>query len=214
MTTSSGIDEATLSVLLDIRHPQAYLALQPAMAFAEELGTEINWLPLRVPPLKAPTTPGLDDDRGVRHKRQRTQAIAREIDVYSAAQGLVLRELHRDPDPSAFNLAWLWHRERDPKGLEPFLTEAFRAYWALELDPASEVAVASLIESLGRDGAGFRSWASGAGRSAAAELADELRDRGLFGVPGYVVGDEVFLGRQHLPMIRWILEGRKGPGPI
>ena len=26
--------------------------------------------------------------------------------------------------------------------------------------------------------------------------------------------DEVFVGRQHLPMIRWILGGRVGPPPI
>ena len=28
------------------------------------------------------------------------------------------------------------------------------------------------------------------------------------------VGDEIFIGRQHLPMIGWILDGRVGPGPI
>jgi hypothetical protein len=48
----------------------------------------------------------------------------------------------------------------------------------------------------------------------AAELAALLRDRGVSGVPCYLVEDEVFLGRQHLPMIRWILGGRRGPGPI
>jgi 2-hydroxychromene-2-carboxylate isomerase len=37
---------------------------------------------------------------------------------------------------------------------------------------------------------------------------------GWFQAPGFVVEDEVFYGRQHLPMIRWILEGRSGPVPI
>jgi 2-hydroxychromene-2-carboxylate isomerase len=41
-----------------------------------------------------------------------------------------------------------------------------------------------------------------------------LQERGLFQVPAYLVEEEVFYGRQHLPMIRWILAGRSGPIPI
>ena len=38
-------------------------------------------------------------------------------------------------------------------------------------------------------------------------------DAGIFGVPTYVVDREVFFGREHLPMVRWLLEGRQGPAP-
>ena len=40
----SRIDEAPLSVLLDIRHPFAYLALGPAAALAQELGIDLALL--------------------------------------------------------------------------------------------------------------------------------------------------------------------------
>jgi 2-hydroxychromene-2-carboxylate isomerase len=214
MTLSSRIDTARLSVLLDIRYPHAYLALQPAAALASELGIEINWLPLGVPPLTAPSTAGPDDDRGARHRRHRARAIAREIETYAGIQGLVLRDYYRDGAPAAVNLGWLWVRERRPDRLEPFLAEAFRDYWALELDPSDEAAVAALIDASGGDGSEFLAWCTDDGPAAAAALAEELRERGLFGVPCYVVEDEVFLGRQHLPMIRWILAGRSGPVPI
>ncbi len=214
MTLSSAIDASRLSVVLDIRYPYAYLALHPAAALASELGIEINWLPLSVSPLTAPSTPGPDDDRGIRHRRYRAQAIAREIETYTGIHGLVLRNYYRDPDPAAVNLGWLWVRDQHPDRLLPFLAEAFRAYWALELDPSSEAVVAALIDSLGGNGSEFLAWCADDGRADAALLADELRDRGLFGVPCYVVENEVFLGRQHLPMIRWILEGRSGPVPI
>ena len=36
---------------------------------------------------------------------------------------------------------------------------------------------------------------------------------GIFGVPGYVVAGEYFWGREHLPMVRWLLLGRQGPAP-
>jgi 2-hydroxychromene-2-carboxylate isomerase len=212
--TLSAIDDARLSVLLDIRHPLAYLALQPTADLADDLAIEINWLPLVVPPLNAPSEPGPDDDRSVRHRRYRAEAIAREIETYAAIQGLVLRDYYRDGDSDAVNLGWLWLRERHPDRLHAYLTEGFRAYWAGELDPASESAVAAIVASLGGDAPEFRAWCGDDGPATTEALTKELRERGLYGVPGYVLQQEVFIGRQHLPMIRWMLEGRKGPGPI
>ena len=80
----SGIDHAPLSVLLDVRHPLSYLALPSALELARELGIEINWLPIVTPPLKTPSTPAPDDDRGIRHAQ--------------AAEALgVVRRLRSDP---------------------------------------------------------------------------------------------------------------------
>jgi 2-hydroxychromene-2-carboxylate isomerase len=214
MTLLCDIESAPLSVLLDIRHPAAYLALGPAASLADELGMQFNWLPLVAPPLNPPSEPAPHDDRGIRHRRYRAQAIARDIEVYAAAQNLVLRDYYRDPDPEALNLAWLWLRERDPEQLLDFLAEAFRAYWALELDPSDRGAVATMLQRFSPDSGEFLTWCDDDGPATAAQVALELRERGLFGVPGYLIDDEFFLGRQHLPMIRWILGGRKGPGPI
>lgn len=210
----AALEQSRLSVLLDIRQPQAYLALHPAAALAEECGIELNWLPLAVPPLLAPSEPSADDDRGVKHRRYRALAIAREIETYSAVQALVIREYYRNADPAEFNLAWLWVRERHPQRLLAFLAEAFRAYWALELDVSDVEAVGALVDCFGAGNGEFRAWRAGVGPLRAAELAEELQRVGVSRAPCYLVEDEVFVGRQHLEMIRWILNGRQGPGPI
>ena len=44
-------------------------------------------------------------------------------------------------------------------------------------------------------------------------LQDEILDLGYFGVPTYVIDDEVYFGREHLPRIRWHLAGKPGPLP-
>jgi len=216
MTSIAALDSSRLSVLLDLRHPLAYLALHPTAALANEFGIEINWLPIETPPLRPPSVPGPDDDRGIRHRRYRAQAIAREIEIYSAVQELVLLEAYRDADPRAVNLAWIWLRERHPQLLLPFLSEAFRSYWALELDASDRAAVATLVESIEGDGSEFLVWSADNCPATQLQhhLADEVRKRGLSGTPCYVIDNEVFLGRQHLPMIRWILDGRSGPVPI
>ena len=214
MKFQSEIANVALTVILDIRYPQAYLALHPAMDFARERGISIDWLPLSVSTLRAPVAEAEGDDRGVRHKRYRALRIAREIEVYAEAQGLLLREFYRAGDSSAFNLGWLWMRQHHEARLEDYLSEAFRAYWAIELDPALEAEVAMLIDSLDGEGEAFRSWSQSEGSVLLESLADDLRAHGVFGVPSYLVGDEIFLGRQHLPMIDWTLAGRTGPIPI
>jgi 2-hydroxychromene-2-carboxylate isomerase len=214
MTQVDGIADAPLVVALDVRVPQAYLALHPAARFAEDLGITVDWLPLPAATLKPPPPPSVGDDRGVRHRRHRSRAIAREIAVYAEAQGLVLRELHRDADADALNLGWLWLREWHRDRLIDFLAGAFRAYWAVELDASDLDAVAGLVAGQGLDAEAFRTWAHAEGPLLAARIEAALHERGVFAVPSYLVEDEIFLGRQHLPMIRWILEGRRGPVPI
>ena len=204
----------TLRVLLDLRHPLAYLALQPSIDFVESLALDADWSPLAVPPLKPPSVAQDGDDRGVRHRRYRAEAIAREIETYSLAQDLVLREHYRSGDVEAGNLGWLWVRDQYPNRLREYLRQLFTGYWSQELDASSGEQIATLIESVDADGVSFTNWSADAGPRAAAALASELRDQGVFQVPAFIIEDEVFYGRQHLPMIRWILEGRSGPGPI
>jgi 2-hydroxychromene-2-carboxylate isomerase len=213
MKIAAEIETARVSVLLDLRHPQAYLALHPTLAFAESLALDVNWLPLGVPSLKPPRAAQEGDDRGTRHRRYRAQALAREIETYADAQGLVLRDFYRSGEAEAANLAWLWLRDRQPDQLSAFLVELFRAYWSLALDPSSGEQVAAVLARVNVNAAGFAAWCRAEGQGVAAALAAELQERGLFQVPAYVVGEEVFYGRQHLPMIRWLLAGRTGAIP-
>ncbi|MCE2390183.1 MAG: hypothetical protein J4G09_01730 [Proteobacteria bacterium] len=213
MSVSGGSGRSTLRILLDLRHPYAFLALAPAEAFGELLRIDIDWLPQRAPLLKPPEPAREGDDRAARHRRYRARATAREIETYAAAQGLALRDYYRQGDVEAAELSWLWVRERCPERLPAYLQRLFRAYWALELDASDPGEVAALVEESGADGGPFRDWSAGAGTAALAELRGELRELDL-ATPAYVLDDEVFYGRQHLPMIRWILQGRSGPAPI
>lgn len=214
MSFTAELDRAVLSVMLDVRNPFSYLALGPALDLARSLSIEIDWLPLEVPPLRPPSAPASDDDRGTRHRRNRAEALAREIDIYASAQGLVIREPYRDGNPAAAHSGWLWVRHHAPERLPDFLRELFRRYWCVELDPGDIDATAALIDAVAGSGAEFASWAPAQGRNISNVIAQELHDFGLFQVPAYVVENEVFYGRQHLEMIRWIIEGRGGQVPI
>jgi predicted DsbA family dithiol-disulfide isomerase len=178
VTLAADLDRARLSVLLDVRHPFAYLALDAAIAFGRERALSINWLPLTAPPVRPPQPAAADDDRGVRHRRYRAEAIAREIEVYGAAQGLVLREYYRSGDAEAACHGWLWVRDRFPQRLERYVVELFRGYWSIELDVSRIEPIATLVDALGADAVSFRVWSARDGSAAAVALANELRSHG------------------------------------
>ena len=167
-----------------------------------------------MPALRPPPEAPVDADRSVLHRRHRAHALAREIAVYGEAQGLVLRNIYREPDPQAFVLAWLWLWQREDPRLADFLEHSFREYWAERFDPASLEQAEEMLGVAAKSAQGFRAWAAGEGDALRRDVAEGLRERGIFAVPGYFVEGEYFSGRQHLPMIRFVLEGRQGRGPI
>ncbi len=238
MTTAGAADlaNARVTIALDLRHPLSYLALAPAQQLESELDEPINWLPISVPPLKAPTVPvggtptvpvtgtsstptpefPVADDRGVRHRRNRAHAIAREIEVYGEAQGLVVRDYYRSGTAECANRGWLWMRTHCRDRLAAYLSQVFRRYWCVELDVADDAAIAACIGEIAGIAAAddYLDWSSRAGAQSVVRVTDELAEAGIFSSPAYVIDGEVFYGRQHLAMIRWILAGRNGPVPI
>lgn len=214
MSASLARDGHGLTVILDIRHPSAYLALQPTIDLARETNTRVHWLPMAFRTMRPPSSPTPDDDRGTRHTRRRALMVSREIAIYAEAQGLHIQAFYRDAPATAVHQAWLWVQQAAPDALESFLEEAFRRYWAEDLDASSLDDVSEVVTHCGLDAQSFRGDAELRGTAADEGLIEQLRDAGIFQAPAFLVEEETFYGRQHLPMIRWILEGRRGRGPI
>ncbi|MEZ5559976.1 MAG: DsbA family protein [Pseudomonadales bacterium] len=209
---------APLTVCIDVRQPQAYLALQPTLALAAELDLLVDWLPFAVAPLKAPAAAAPDEDRGTRHRRIRAEYQAAEIRRYAAVQGIQVgdgdRDLYRAPDATLAGAAQLWLREHAPQRMDPFLRRLFAGYWGGGLDLEDLPAVSAVIADMDADGPAFARFAAGPGPELLAGMRDQLVAAGVFAVPSFVVAGEVFVGRAHLPMVRWLLQGRVGPPPI
>lgn len=195
---------APLTVAVDIKSPECYLALAPTRALARDLDLDIDWLPIVTAP-RRPAPEG--DDRGSRHKRHRVTYRQRDLARYARAVGLTLRDPERSPDSSLVGGAMLAAKAHSARTLHAFLDIAFERYWNMELDIEDRDAVAATLREVGV--ADLPEASDGV-----AALQDSLAAAGLFDAPAYLVDEEVFFGRAHLPMIRWILEGRVGPGPI
>lgn len=89
-------------------------------------------------------------------------------------------------------------------GLElPFVDAVFAAYW--ERDDASIADYAGMrpiVAALGVDPAAFEAAAESAGiRQALIDSTDRALARGIFGVPSFVVGDEIFWGKDRMEFV-------------
>ena len=194
-----------MAVVLDIKDPHSYLAKDPTYALADELGLEIDWLPFVSRPLRRHA--GGDEDRGSRHRRFRAAYNERSIQRYASVRGVTIRNIYRAPDSTLAGMGMLAARAHSEGALRNYLDRAFRQYWEDDLDIEDAGIVSGLLSAAGvgafePDGSQFDA------------LQESLAAAGVFETPAYLIDDDIFIGRAHLPMIRWILAGRSGLPPI
>lgn len=210
---------APLIVYLDIKSPYAFIARGPTRAMAASLGIEVDWRPLT---LNIPSYLGSArlDTRGKVAESQRTpqqwaavRYAYRDARRYAQLQGLTLRGTEKIWDTSLIHIAFGWVRDRQPARLDAFLDDVYARFWRRELDVEDPRVVADALARADVDTGGFAEYATGEGLERHAAEQRAIFDAGIFGVPSYVVEGELFFGREHLPRVRWILEGRRGRQP-
>lgn len=194
-----------LAVVLDIKDPHSYLAKDPTYALADEMDVDIDWLPFVSRPLRRHSARG--EDRGSRHRAFRAAYIERSIARYAGVRGITIRNIYRAPDSSLACLGMLAAKAHSEAALRKYLDLAFRQYWEDDLDIEDPDSVSRLLSDAGVVEFDFDS-------ARLKALQDSLSLAGVLETPAYLLAGEVFLGRAHLPMIRWLLGGRAGPPPI
>lgn len=210
--------EAPLIVYLDFKSPYAYLAKDPTRQLEQDYGIAIDWRPLT---LNIPSYLGsakvndagkvVEENRtprqwqGVRHAYMDAKRYARLKDI-------VLYGPKKIWDSSLAGIGMLWTRT-DRNVQQRYMDLVYERFWRRELDIEDAQVIAAAVAEAGGDDAGYLAHLAGEGRQRHDALQAALHPAGIFGVPTYVVADEIFFGREHLPMVRWLLGGRQGPAP-
>ncbi|MFK7842843.1 MAG: DsbA family protein [Sphingorhabdus sp.] len=184
-----------LTVSIDFKSPASYLAVGPTLNLAQETGVEIDWLPFSVRPFSVPEERP-DETVGDRHRRVRAIAQRDTHLHYAAVQGLQMC-FSDAPAGSDHALAALAGIEGDPI---PFIQAAFDAYWIEQADLDDESVVAALLASL--DMVVPDPQSAHAKLMTSRKKAEEM---GVFESPSYIIADQLFLGREHLPWIRSLI---------
>ena len=204
-----------LTVYIDFKSPQARLALAPTLALVEEPGAVIDWRPfqLKPPRRRQEADPA---SRGAQHRRARAGYRRWELGFYASRQGIEWVHPETELDSFAANagLAWMRHQDADASQCDAYVSHMFTEVWAGRMDPGDPVAVEAAIVSAGGGSQDFGPFLEQQASAELAQAADEARALGAGDVPAYVIDGELYIGRAHLPVIRWRLEGQVGDPPV
>ncbi len=209
-----------LAVYIDLKSPYAYLAIDPTRAMAAELGVPIDWRPftLDIPSYLGSAKLAKGGRRVEKAQRTATQWSGVKYSYmdarrYANLTGKTIRGTVKIWDSSLAGIAMLWAKRQGADALDRFLDAAYPVFWKRELDIEDVSALEGVLVQTGLDVAGFRDFCEGEGRAEHDALNEAAFEAGVYGVPTYLVGDEAWFGREHLPRVSWLLAGRKGDAP-
>lgn len=207
-----------LKVYIDYKSPYAYIAKDATYQLEQEFGIEIDWYPLTLNIGSYLGTAKKNKSGKVESNRSPRQWLAvkyayKDTRRYAELRGLTLYGTKKIWDTSIAAIGMLWAKQQGHDILKKYTDSTYEKFWKEELDVEDREVVIARLKEAGADVDGFIEYLEGEGRSYHDALQDEILDLGYFGVPTYVIDDEVYFGREHLPRIRWHLAGKPGPLP-
>ena len=181
-----------LPVYIDFKSPSAYLAMAPTLALATRHELEIAWRPFRTVERDVPRL-GQEETVGESHRRVRASALREQAIKYARHQDITLAyPSELGSTDLALGILATWTGDR-----LPFIQAAFRAYWQDHANLDDPNTIAQILADLGQPAE-----ISKAEVLEALDLAlDHADEVGIGGAPGYVIQDQIFVGREHLPWI-------------
>jgi 2-hydroxychromene-2-carboxylate isomerase len=199
--TTRATDRTMLTLAIDFASPRSYLALGPTCALSEQLGIEIDWTPFLVESRPAPLADSRAEDRGARHRAIRAAYVQRDLARYLADRGIV-RDLGKLANSRLAAITLLWLKRESKQLVCNYVQKVFEGHWRGELDIEDESALRGLLQKIGAPLPGYETFVRGEGLAALDRVRSELLNAGVFDVPAYVIAGDVFVGREHLPLIR------------
>lgn len=189
----------TLGIFFDPLSAPSWLALRPTLNLIEQLHLNIDWLPFTAPQPRR-SQPEAGESVSQRHQRVRQAYRDRDQQRYAAWQGIPLRSPIATVDRPLLDYSLLLANDNGIAAA--FLTTVGNHYWGGESQP---IDLHWLGRALSVEDLQENFLAEGEMRLAAARA--QVEELGIFDAPVYLVAGELYVGRQHLPVIERIMAG-------
>lgn len=190
----------------DYKSPYAFLAQQEARQLSEELAKPIEWLPytLDIPEFLGAAKLDADGndtlDARNEHQWRRVRYLYMDCRRLANERGLTLRGPQKIFDTSVAHIGFFY--ARDHGDFRQYHDEVFTRFWRRELDIENPRVIGELLAECGIPASGFDAYLAGDGRAVHDANQIDAESRGVFGVPSYLVDDELFWGNERFERVR------------
>jgi len=189
----------TVDFYFDFSSTNSYFAAFMLPEIAARSGAEVNWLPVHSAALFRGT--GFDV---MAMTPRKARYLWCDHARYAELTGLPFRKPSRFPIKTAAALRCAVALSGPPRAA--FCQAVFRAYWERDEDVADTRVLGALARGAGLEAeAILRTADSTAIREELRAITERAADRGVFGVPMFFVGGEMFWGKDRLDFVARLL---------
>ena len=196
----------TVIVYTDYKSPYAFLAKNPTYGLFDDFRADIDWRPYT---LDIPSYLGsaevdaagnvLAESRNA-HQWRRVKYSYMDCRRRAERLGLVVRGPRRIFDSTVAHVGMLYaHRKRVFKEYHDAIFERF---WKRELDIEDPKAVAAVLSEVGANVSGFQAFLAGEGPAELEHIMEDAHERGVFGVPSFIIDGHLYWGAENLNLVR------------
>jgi len=200
----------TVTVYIDYKSPYAYLAKDLAYELARDFPVRLDWLPYDLDLADFMGSARVDDTGRVLeaqrtpHQWRRVKYSYMDCRRQARKRGLAIRGTQKIWNSQLALIGLLYAKRQGDAVLRRYNDIIFERFWKRELDIENPAVVTAVLAKAGADTAGFASYLD-EGRAELARVCRDAEEKGVFGVPSFILDGELFWGREHLPDIREML---------
>ncbi|TAM15219.1 MAG: 2-hydroxychromene-2-carboxylate isomerase [Rhodanobacter sp.] len=180
-----------LQIFFNFRSPYCYLASKRMFDLLDEFHVNLVWLPLggwsgRSPPERA---------------KFKVPLARQDVGRFARRMGIPYNPPPKTTDPTRAGAVSLLAQEQGR--LRPYVIEVMRAEWAEGQDIGDLDVLLAVAERVGLD---RRAAAAAADDPVRHEVLEEnwrrAQEHGIFGVPTFMVGEEIYWGQDRIDFVR------------
>jgi 2-hydroxychromene-2-carboxylate isomerase len=190
----------------DYKSPYAYLAQEETFRLQDEFDVEVDFLPYT---LDIPSYLGaaevdeagrvIQETRNA-HQWRRVKYSYMDCRREANRRGLVIRGPRHIFDSSIAHIGMLYAKHQGD--FRPYHNVVYERFWRRELEIENPEVVRRVLEEVGINTSGFFAYLQNEGRQEHDRLRKEAEEKGVFGVPSYLVNGELFWGAERIPRVR------------
>lgn len=202
----------SLTVYSDYKSPYAYLAKDLVYELERDVPVRVEWrpyvldIPLYLGSARVDAQGTVLEESRNAHQWRRVRYSYMDCRREARKRGLTIRGTQKIWDSTLAAAGMLYAQHAGDAVFRRYHDIVFERFWQRALDIEDVAALGAVLDEAGADGAGFAAYAP-AGRSDVAAICRDAEAQGVFGVPSFLLGGELFWGREHLPELRDRLRG-------